>query len=113
MHGDEWRLVRGVMARSMSFGSMLAVAGSISTRTGRGAAIGDGFRGGKKCVRRGDDFAAGLHAERQKAEMQRGGAAGERDAVLDAAEIGELALECGDFRAFHEGGGLAYVIERL
>ena len=44
--------------------------------------------------------------------MQRSSAAAERDAVLDAAEIGEFALEGFDFRALHERGTLADTVER-
>src|ERR1700722_4883264 len=44
--------------------------------------------------------------------MQRGRPATESYTVLDAAEIGELALEDLDFRALHEGRGLADAVER-
>ena len=43
--------------------------------------------------------------------MQRRGSAAQRDTVLDAAEIGELALEGFDFRTLHERCALANAIE--
>ena len=66
------------------------------------AAIGDGFGCGQKRIRRGNHIIAGLHSKRQQAQMQPRGPGAQRDAVLDAAEIGELALEGLDLFTLHE-----------
>src|SRR6202142_1326453 len=75
------------------------------------SAVGDGFRGGQKRVRAGDHFIARLHSESQQTEMERGGAGAERDAVLRAAIVCELALEELNFLPQNERGFFTHAIE--
>src|SRR5579862_4566167 len=76
------------------------------------AAIGDGFRGCKKCIGSRDDLIAGLRSERKQTEMQSSGTATESYAVLRSAEFCEFLLERLHLLALNESRRLAKTVER-
>ena len=90
--------MRCVIAASIRSGSILNVTGSISTKTGRRAAVNDAVGGRDEGVADGDDLIAVPHTDREERQMQRCRAVGDRASVR-SADIGrERPLEGGNLR---------------
>ena len=79
-------------------GSMFIVSGSTSTSTGPQSGERDDVGRGREGVRRDDHLVPRPEPERQNGHVQRGRSGRDRDGVLDAARLGEEALELGDLR---------------
>ena len=96
-------LVRGVMARSTSFG--IEVEGGVfDIHVNRfGADIGNGPTRGDEGERRGDDFIARPDAEHDHGDVQGGGAAVEAEAMFRAEVFGEILFELDHIRPEAEG----------
>ena len=94
--------VRSVIAAATRAGSMLAVTGSTSTKTGGRADVHDREDRRDVGVGDGDDLVARPDPERPQGEMQRGRAAADADAMGDLPVGGELRLERGQVRTHRE-----------
>ena len=92
-----------VIRRAIWAASMVQVAGSMSTKTGTAAGLGDGLGGGDERVGHGDDLVARPDAGGHQGKAQGVGAGVQADAVPAAAECRELFLEGRDLRPADEG----------
>ena len=78
---------------------MFHVAASLSMKTGRRTAVRHGVRRGGERERRDEHVVAGLHTDLEQREVQRRGAAGERDRTRPAGQRANLGLERVEVRA--------------
>ena len=79
----------------------------------RGAAMDDGVRSGHPGERRHDDLVALADPERGEGQLQRCGAGGGRQGVLDVVQLGEGALELGDLGTLGQPARLQRLAQRL
>ena len=94
--------VRGVIAASISAGSMLNVRRLDVDEHRRGAAVADGVGGGDEGVADGDDLVARPHADGEQRQVQRRRAVGDGAGVRRADVGRELPLERGDLRTLRD-----------
>ena len=78
-----------------------------------GALVEQAVGGGDEAEGAGQDLVAGAPAERPHAEVQAGGAAGDRNRVLDAEPLGEGTLEALAHRAEREPAGAQHLEHQL
>ncbi len=94
--------VREVIFDSINAGLILKVSLSVSQKTTRAARLGDRFGRGNPGMRGGDDFVAGLNAERAHRDVERVRAIRAGDAVFDSERLRPCLFKGFDLRAADE-----------